>query len=266
MTRLPCEASELHDYVDGALGDDRRAMIEQHLAGCPACRDLVDRVTALGAEVAAAPRAMEPPDDLWPAIRAEIVRRSQGAGTPGDRARRIPATMPPADGAAPAGPGRRGPPARSRIEPHIEPHIERWRRTTLAAAAVLLVVASSAATTLWLRGSAPAPATASVSGEARRSDRTTPPNAPAVFARFDAGYERAARDLAAALDAERGSLAPETIAKVEASLRVVDSAIAEGRAALARDPGNQTVVELLAVSYRQKLDVLRRATELSTGI
>jgi len=81
-----------------------------------------------------------------------------------------------------------------------------------------------------------------------------------------AGYERAARDLAATLDARRSALSPETVAKVEASLRVIDSAIAEARAALARDPGNQALVELLGVSYRQKLDVLHRAAELSTEI
>jgi hypothetical protein len=263
MTSLPCGASELHDYVDGDLGDDRRAMVEQHLTACSACRDLVVRITALAAEVAAAPRAVEPPGDLWPAIRAEIVRRSEGAGTAGGSALTPPTAAPAAatEVAVAPRPGRRGPPERSRIEPRIE----RWRRTTLAAAAVLLVAASSAATALWLRGSAPAPVAAGASGGAGRADRATPV-APAVFARLDAGYERAARDLAATLDAERGSLAPETIAKVEASLRVVDSAIAEGRAALERDPGNQTVVQLLAVSYRQKLDVLRRATELSTGI
>ena len=69
-----------------------------------------------------------------------------------------------------------------------------------------------------------------------------------------------------ALEAQRPALAPETIATVEAALRVVDSAIAEGRAALARDPGNAMLAELLAVTYRQKVDVLRRAVALPTGI
>jgi hypothetical protein len=49
---------------------------------------------------------------------------------------------------------------------------------------------------------------------------------------------------------------------VEESLRVVDDAIAEARQALARDPGNLAIADVLSANHEQKLDLLRRATRL----
>jgi hypothetical protein len=49
---------------------------------------------------------------------------------------------------------------------------------------------------------------------------------------------------------------------VEASLRVIDDAIDEARHALAADPANLDLLDLLAASYERKLELLRRANEL----
>jgi hypothetical protein len=67
------------------------------------------------------------------------------------------------------------------------------------------------------------------------------------------------------LDSQRDVLAPETVAQLNASLRTIDEAILEARNALARDPANKMLVEMLSASYRQKVDLLRRTTEMTRG-
>ena len=232
------DGGRLHDYVDGLLSGAERAVVEAHVGACNECREEVRRLLALRARLAAAPRAIEPPRDLWPGVRARLVRR----------AARDDAVPPPR--------------AFATVRPRAAWRRAARRHARLAAAAVVLVVASSAVTATLVRR-----------GNPTRGAVAARPAAPparhgaagAGYASY-AGYERAARDLAATLDARRAALSPETVAKVEASLRVIDSAIAEARATLARDPGNQALVELLGVTYRQKLDVLHRAAELSTEI
>ena len=127
----------------------------------------------------------------------------------------------------------------------------------LAAAALLLVAVSSAVTALLVRR----PQTVIV-----RHEETPTPTAvvrlPVAARAVDADYQAVIRELDESLAQRRAQLAPETIAKVEASLRVVDQAIAEARRALAADPANRDLVDLLAASYERKLELLRRASEL----
>jgi hypothetical protein len=81
----------------------------------------------------------------------------------------------------------------------------------------------------------------------------------------ESDYLRAVNDLSATLESERGSLSPETIAKLRESLRIIDTAILEARNALAADPANRTLIEMLANSYEQKVDLLKRTTEMGRG-
>lgn len=127
----------------------------------------------------------------------------------------------------------------------------------LAAAALLLVAVSSAVTALLVRR----PQAVAV--------RRPEPAAPVAVVRLpvsaravDADYQAVIRELDESLAQRRSQLSPATIAKVEASLRVVDQAIGEARRALAADPANRDLVDLLAASYERKLELLRRASEL----
>ncbi len=70
----------------------------------------------------------------------------------------------------------------------------------------------------------------------------------------------------AALRAGRERLSPETVATVERSLATIDRAIREAREALARARANAALVDVLAANYEHKVELLRRATELSTRI
>lgn len=123
-------------------------------------------------------------------------------------------------------------------------------RLWLAAAAVALIVASSAVTYFF----------------ASRQLRLPETNRPAEsWAVVEADYRRAAHELRQALAARRASLAPRTVAVVEENLRVIDGAIGEARAALARDPASPELAELLAAAYEQQLELLRWAARLAAS-
>jgi hypothetical protein len=49
------------------------------------------------------------------------------------------------------------------------------------------------------------------------------------------------------------------MASIQRDLRVIDQAIGELQLAIERDPRNPALRQLLASSYRQKVQVLRRA-------
>ena len=139
----------------------------------------------------------------------------------------------------------------------------RWR---IAAAALLVAGSSSIITLLAVRARdrAPAPAVVATTDRAPAPSRTAAPaQLPAHLAVAERGYERSIDALWRTLDERRDSLAPSTVATVERSLRIADSAIAEARAALEHDPSNRVLADLLVSNYERKLDLLRRATELA---
>lgn len=124
----------------------------------------------------------------------------------------------------------------------------------LAAAAVMLVVA-----------------TASLTGVAMNSRTTAPTvaSAPALLSVSWQASERAFQasvlELREQLEALHDHLSPETLVKVERALATIDLAIAEGREALLRDPANAALSELVASNYRQKIELLRRVTQLASS-
>jgi hypothetical protein len=137
---------------------------------------------------------------------------------------------------------------RRRLSPR-QPDLRRFSLPAwaLAAAAILLIVISSATTFLLLRRS-PAPHTA------QTPDRESPG--------LEAQYASATADLAAELAKAKSRLDPATYAVIERNLRVIDSALVESRRALASDPRNQVLEQLVVATWRQKMDFLRRATAL----
>lgn len=125
-----------------------------------------------------------------------------------------------------------------------------WSPWTLAAAAALLVALSSAGTAWWLRRGGE-PRAASI------EQRVLPPR----LASLEADYQRAAADLVRALEAD-ASLTPATREAVLRHVAVVDAAIAEARALAVGATPDPGAGELLLAAYRQKLDLLERASRL----
>ena len=217
----------LDDYVTGELTEDARAPVAEHIASCEICTAEVESLRDILARASALPKAIEPPDAAWANIRGTIERDTQALNS-----------------------------SRSRSP-------ETWRRLQMAAAVLLVAVLSSTATFLYVTrdgNERASPRSATV--------RTPPSETPANLAAFtieENNYMRTASILRELLDSQQGALAPETVAQLNASLRTIDEAILEARNALARDPANKMLVEMLSSSYRQKVDLLRRTTEMTRG-
>jgi anti-sigma factor RsiW len=221
----------LSDLASGDLAEPERRSVERHVVVCAECAERLSSLRELLERAHALPRGILPPDDVWSDIRAELERRA----------------------------------VRQPVE--ARRHAAWWRRSStwvLAAAAVVLVVSSSAITALVLRqgsNTGRAIATNGVPDDAHSAQQL-----PAALAIVEAGYDGTARELEATLSLQRHRLAPSTIATVERSLIVIDSAIAEARRALLDDPSNRALVDIFAANYERKLELLRRATELTSSL
>lgn len=134
----------------------------------------------------------------------------------------------------------------------------------LAIAASLLVAVTSAVT--WqLATSTDSTTTVAAlpSGEAEGTESAI------HLASFTASVSQMDREIAAlqAIVTERRSeLEPQTVAVLEANLRLIDQAIAESRAALDADPASQFLATQFTRAYTSKLTLLRDAATLPVGI
>jgi anti-sigma factor RsiW len=225
---------QFSDYLSGDLNGPEREGLEEHVAGCGACREVlaqVSQVVALAGDAA----QLEPPRDLWPGVAASI-----GSGIPGigrDRATDVIAL-----------PTARGPAVTSTRAPS---------RARLAAAAVLLVAVSVGTT--WRITSGLAPESAAALPEA---------SAPAAISLASdelapaAGLADQLRVLEQFLVAARETLDPATVLVLERNLNAIETAIVDSSDALAQDPGNGFLIEHLGRMYRQKLLYLQDAVRV----
>ncbi len=141
--------------------------------------------------------------------------------------------------------------------PVAAPRARWWHNGWLAsAAAIVLIVGTMTLTVRFTSTVGPAKAKGAIVSNA----------VPAVLTSVDRTYAGTIRELRTALDAQRATLSPHTVQTVERSLRVIDDAIAEARAALAADPANQAVADILAAHYERQVDLLKRATQLSSSL
>jgi len=216
----------LDDYVTGDLADDARAPVADHVAGCEICRAEVEDLRRILAKAAELPKSVDPPPEAWQSIRASIEREKIAVAERGERV------------------------------------ASWWQRPSVVAAAVLLaVVLSSAGTALYMdRGDS-----AAAGSPVPTATTAATPATLAAFTVEENNYLRNVAVLQDMLDQQEASLAPETVAQLKVSLRTIDEAILEARLALARDPANQTLIEMLSGNYKQKVDLLRRTTELTRG-
>ena len=135
-----------------------------------------------------------------------------------------------------------------------------WQRPAFLVAAGLALVAVSSITTfvvLDARDAEPAPQVASIQRPTAAS--------PATLAEFTArenDYIATVNSLSQTIESAHVELAPETIVKLKQSIRIIDDAIIEARRALAADPSNKALIEMLSTSYDQKVDLLRRTAEM----
>jgi anti-sigma factor RsiW len=223
----------LDDYVEGTLPPQDERGVRRHLMQCEDCRAEERELRTLLDEAAALPPEIQPPAELWEGIAARLEPRSATVAL----APEIPV-----------------------IGPRPVRRIPWWMQ---AAAAIALVVTTSVVT-LQIDRAGPRQVAAAPQPQpaAQQAAAPSPRTALAAFRPAEQEYQRAIGDLEQMLGEHRDKLAPQTVATLEANLKVIDQAIQESRAALAADPNSRELATMLSQSYDAKLDVLQRAVSL----
>jgi cytochrome c-type biogenesis protein CcmH/NrfG len=153
--------------------------------------------------------------------------------------------------------------------PAIRSRIERGKVVPLGANSTARRSRSRARLAAIVAGVAAAVVLAFALGRERRpqvGDPVTPGirTTPIVsIADSSAVYQQEVESLLEELELRRSMMRPATTANVERDLKIIDGAIDELTDALARDPNNPALRQLLAASYRQKRDLLKQVDNAS---
>ncbi len=215
----------LSEYLDDELEQSQRIALEAHLTECAACTATLADLR----RVVGRAHALDdrpPATDLWPGIATRI-----GVSTD-DLARRR---------------------ALRRVS---------FTVPQLVAASIVLVAATVVVARFVARSpGAPAPVATPAPTPSTQAQPVAWP------ARADSSADLAVAQLQLALrEGQRtGRLSPITVRKLEHSLAVIDSAIAEARRALAVDPNSSYLNHHLADTMRQKMEFLREANRIASA-
>jgi hypothetical protein len=145
------------------------------------------------------------------------------------------------------------------IESRLEPRRRRGAWAWQAAAAIALVAVSSLITAnLVRRADAPVARASAPDPQAQVTKAAFGPSYS-----LNAEYDAARRQLAADLEQRLGGLPPSARQKLEANLAEMHRAAAEINAALARQPGDPLLEELLLNTYQDELGVLASVNQLT---
>jgi hypothetical protein len=282
---LDCDgfAAELADYLEGDVPDAVRAAMESHAAGCSDCRQLLADIGDIRAEAAALP-ALTPSRDLWSGIAERIdapvipfgtTRRTIATRRTWARpaiaaaalviftagithlATRVAmsdtSTTPEAPRVAMTTPT----PAPDSVEPSTS-SVGANRAPTAVSADPGGTPTKTVSTRNSERRNAPA------SGETE-SSRPRPlylASGESVMRETKPMYDREIEKLRQIVKTRRAQLDPKTITVLEQSIAVIDSAIAQSRAALAKDPASGFLATQLNHSLEKKVELLRTAAML----
>ena len=252
-------------YMEREDDDATRDAMERHAASCGECGSLLSELKALRADAARLPE-LQPSRDLWSGIAARI----EAPVVPiGEHVVEVKRTV----------------------------RVRRWTSRILVAAALVAAVGLGYA----LRGTraepgpiAAAPATpefdslanvattmdsavpAAVVAESREPSNAAPSAvtpaatprplevqlAARAVASLAADYDREIGRLQLLVNQRRNQLDPTTVAIIEKNLLVIDTAIAECKKAIARDPASEFLIESLNQSLRTKVELMRTAALL----
>jgi len=85
----------------------------------------------------------------------------------------------------------------------------------------------------------------------------------AADAAVDPSVTSASAELQSEFEARKQQLPPEMVEPLAADLNLIESAIAEIGAALANDPENDSLKQMLVATYRNQLKVLKHALKIA---
>ena len=273
-SNINCEAFDaaLPDYLEGTLDDSRRVAVEGHLRECVRCASLLRDLQNINKEASELPDLV-PSRDLWAGIEARIAAPVISIAARPERARRVsPAWMGIAAAAlvmTTAGvtymlTARSLRPGSPQAVASANPQAAQTDSDGVAAVTSESGVAPGEA--------AAAPAGTRQVGGSQLATRGTPnrpatPPASATFAAADqassdAVYGKEIEMLQKIVSQRRTQLDSSTVAIIERNLSIIDAAIEQSRAALARDPASRLLGDQLTRALDKKVELLRTAAML----
>jgi len=225
---LMCE--RLAAYLEGDLTPADQATAERHLAECAICAEVLAELRVIAAEAATLP-LLAPSRDLWSEIEARISTPLVSLGSAPTAVRRAP------------------------------------RRPLHFAMAAAALIAVSAGTT-YLVVTRPNPASTPLVNVAQQL--AVPPATASLVSRSKREisaarvYDNEIMMLDSVVHTRRGSLDPKTVAIIEQNLKIINKAIIESRAALAKDPRSPLLSNQLDNVLGSKVELLRTIAFLPT--
>ena len=282
FTPMSCEefAASVADFLERDLDEASRAAVETHALDCDACGALLSDLRRLSVDAANLPE-LSPSRDLWDGIAARIDApvipigtRSETRGGGGGRfvgrvardrsvlrAAAIAASLLVAAGLGAAvmfqvmrdrGPTRDV--ANGRTSAPNAPFVAPGSRAATPESSAVQPVPR----TLAAASTESAPDSSLAGGNGSSVSEVSNPKNRSAEQTFDAEITR----LRAIVQRRRSQLDPVTISVIERNLKVIDDAIAQCRAALAKDPASRFLIESLNHALENKVELLRTAAML----
>jgi putative zinc finger protein len=222
----------INDFVDGTIDPFERSSVEQHLAACAACRQLVDDLREIKRATATLePR--EPPVRVWGRLERAIKLEAQPSSEPRGKKGSYPFSSEPSG-------RKRG--------------TTRW----FAAAAVLVLGTLVGLRFMPGRDEAGNPSSAVETGSVRDAAQSI----ESELRLAEAHYEKAIKGLEQIANTDQGALDPRTAATLQKNLAVIDQAISESRAAVRSQPTNEPAQQSLVENFKTKIGLLQDTVAL----
>jgi hypothetical protein len=283
---LDCDgfAAALADYLEGDAPDAVRAAVEAHAEECADCRALLEDLQGIRHDAAALP-AIAPSRDLWSGIAeridAPVIPLGRPARTivPARRSWTRPAIAAAALVLVTAGIAhyatRRAYDPTLAVGPSVAVPVVRESLPSPVMPAPTQEVADAGPTGQPPTDVGPGSETgrpeaqragsgntAELAAAVRTPSSAAPRNAAQLASAEQPLYDREIAKLRTIVKSRRAQLDPTTVAVLEQSIAVIDSAIAQSRAALAKDPASGFLATQLNHSLEKKVELLRTAAML----
>jgi len=279
-SNMTCEAFDaaLPVYLEEGLGSSLRAGVEGHLRECVRCTSLLRDIENIRNEAAALPELV-PSRDLWQGIEGRITAPVIPLASRPVRQRRFaPAWMGVAAAAvimSTAGityllTARTFRPARSAILTQIAQSNARSQSNASPDSGVSLVPIPASSGDNIGTSTTPDGAGSRLAGSdgntVRTPARLVNQTAAADREHSDVIYVREIDMLQKIVSQRETQLDSSTVAIIRENLQIIDRAIEQSRAALARDPASRMLDEQLTHALDKKVELLRTAVMLRTSI
>jgi hypothetical protein len=221
----------IQDLADGTLGAIRKAELQLHLDECDACRALASDFQKIR-DTAASLDRLAAPDRVWLQVAGRL--RQEG-----------------------------------RISTASAVHAPSHRHYTVMAIAAGLMLAVGASLFVLFpefRQNRQAAVQTAPNGQGNAAAQETVQTVETEFRLAEQHYQNAIAKLEEAAKSDTTVIDPQTAAKLQENLRVIDRAIAESRAALRTEPQSAPARDTLFEALRRKVSLLQDTIALMNAM